>query len=206
MRQCKKKTKNDVSQNIVLTLISCAYKCKKQDLCISFQIQFSCNISSSFLMFALILSVDILFFHHMLIFLSSPLLLHIFLFFFFPWPLLFSSFFCHYFILTFGREESFYCTVPITPVKREVEELDTIEEVSRVARLDMHGLPCLNTSGSLSQVWWNGKIEQVKRTDFFSLSCQSLTPLRSCGLDMQVAVIFFFFLTFKLCEHHFPYV
>ncbi|XP_047433346.1 GRB2-associated-binding protein 1 isoform X2 [Mugil cephalus] len=30
---------------------------------------------------------------------------------------------------SFAREEeSFYCTVPITPVKREVEELDTIEE------------------------------------------------------------------------------
>ncbi|MEQ2203143.1 hypothetical protein XENOCAPTIV_025401, partial [Xenoophorus captivus] len=32
-------------------------------------------------------------------------------------------------LLTFCREESFYCTVPITPVKREVEELDTIEEI-----------------------------------------------------------------------------
>lgn len=45
------------------------------------------------------------------------------------------------------REESFYCTVPITPVKREVEELDTIEEVRRVVRLDMHGLPCPSTRG-----------------------------------------------------------
>nr|XP_057921417.1 GRB2-associated-binding protein 1 isoform X5 [Doryrhamphus excisus] len=36
---------------------------------------------------------------------------------------------------SFAREEeSFYCTVPITPVKREVEELDSVEEVSRVAR------------------------------------------------------------------------
>ncbi|PWA30731.1 hypothetical protein CCH79_00009191, partial [Gambusia affinis] len=31
--------------------------------------------------------------------------------------------------------ESFYCTVPITPVKREVEELDTIEEVSRMIKM-----------------------------------------------------------------------
>ncbi|XP_028289423.1 GRB2-associated-binding protein 1 isoform X5 [Parambassis ranga] len=35
---------------------------------------------------------------------------------------------------TFAREEeSFYCTVPITPVKREVEELDTIEEIMKLA-------------------------------------------------------------------------
>lgn len=60
------------------------------------------------------------------------------LFLFFPLSLLF---------LTLCREESFYCTVPITPVKREVEELDNIEEVSRLARLDMHGLPCQNTRG-----------------------------------------------------------
>lgn len=56
-------------------------------------------------------------------------------------------FLCHHFLLTLCREESFYCTVPITPVKREVEELDNIEEVSRVARLDMHGLPCQNARG-----------------------------------------------------------
>lgn len=54
---------------------------------------------------------------------------------------------CCHFLLTLCREESFYCTVPITPVKREVEELDTIEEVSRVARLNMHGLPCQNARG-----------------------------------------------------------
>ncbi|XP_022065576.2 GRB2-associated-binding protein 1 isoform X3 [Acanthochromis polyacanthus] len=35
---------------------------------------------------------------------------------------------------SFAREEeSFYCTVPITPVKREVEELDTIEEIMKLA-------------------------------------------------------------------------
>lgn len=62
-------------------------------------------------------------------------------------------FLCHIFRLNLHREESFYCTVPITPVKREVEELDTIEEVSRVARLDMHGLPCQNTRGCQSEIW-----------------------------------------------------
>lgn len=56
--------------------------------------------------------------------------------------LLFSFILCNSFLLTLCREESFYCTVPITPVKREVEELDTIEEVSRVARLDVHSPPC----------------------------------------------------------------
>lgn len=60
--------------------------------------------------------------------------------------------FCHCFLLTLCREESFYCTVPITPVKREVEELDTIEEVSRVARLDVHGLPCQSTKACQFQV------------------------------------------------------
>ena len=66
--------------------------------------------------------------------------------------LLFFCFLCNCFPLTLCREESFYCTVPITPVKREVEELDTIEEVSRVARLEMHGLPCQNTKGCSFQV------------------------------------------------------
>ncbi|XP_061574196.1 GRB2-associated-binding protein 1 isoform X3 [Cololabis saira] len=34
---------------------------------------------------------------------------------------------------SFAREEeSFYCTVPITPVKREVEELDIIEEIMKL--------------------------------------------------------------------------
>uniref|UniRef100_A0A1A8DB86 GRB2-associated binding protein 1 n=2 Tax=Nothobranchius kadleci TaxID=1051664 RepID=A0A1A8DB86_NOTKA len=37
---------------------------------------------------------------------------------------------------SFAREEeSFYCTVPITPVKREVEEVDTIEEMKMTAPL-----------------------------------------------------------------------
>lgn len=59
-----------------------------------------------------------------------------------PDHLLFSFFpLCHLFLLILFREESFYCTVPITPVKREVEELNTIEEVSRVARLDMQAYP-----------------------------------------------------------------
>lgn len=52
---------------------------------------------------------------------------------------LFSFFFfflCNLFLLILCREESFYCTVPITPVKREVEELSTIEEVSRAARVN----------------------------------------------------------------------
>lgn len=76
----------------------------------------------------------------------SPLFLHFV-------HLLFSCFsFATAFLLTLCREESFYCTVPITPVKREVEELDTIEEVSRVARLDMHGLPCQNIRGCCFQV------------------------------------------------------
>lgn len=57
--------------------------------------------------------------------------------------LFFPFVFC--FLLDLCREESFYCTVPITPVKREVEELDKIEEVSRVAQLDVHGLPCQST-------------------------------------------------------------
>uniref|UniRef100_A0A1A8ISE7 GRB2-associated binding protein 1 n=2 Tax=Nothobranchius kuhntae TaxID=321403 RepID=A0A1A8ISE7_NOTKU len=37
---------------------------------------------------------------------------------------------------SFAREEeSFYCTVPITPVKREVEEVDTVEEMKMTAPL-----------------------------------------------------------------------
>uniref|UniRef100_A0A1A8N479 GRB2-associated binding protein 1 n=2 Tax=Nothobranchius pienaari TaxID=704102 RepID=A0A1A8N479_9TELE len=37
---------------------------------------------------------------------------------------------------SFAREEeSFYCTVPITPVKREVEEVDTIEKMKMTAPL-----------------------------------------------------------------------
>lgn len=66
-----------------------------------------------------------------------------------PKHLLFSLFFflCIYLHLTLCRDESFYCTVPITPVKREVEKLDPIEEVSRVARLDTNGSPCQNARG-----------------------------------------------------------
>ncbi len=36
----------------------------------------------------------------------------------------------------FCREESFYCTVPITPIKREVSGLDHLDEVSRVMKVD----------------------------------------------------------------------
>lgn len=56
-------------------------------------------------------------------------------FFFFP--------LCHLFFPNLCREESFYCTVPITPIKREVEELNTIDEVSRVARLEVQGHFCI---------------------------------------------------------------
>lgn len=61
-------------------------------------------------------------------FLSSFL----FIFFFLSLP----SFCCCCLLLavpTLCREESFYCTVPITPVKREVVGLEHFEEVSRVA-------------------------------------------------------------------------
>ena len=39
--------------------------------------------------------------------------------------------------LAWCREESFYCTVPITPVKREVEELYSLEEVSRACQASL---------------------------------------------------------------------
>lgn len=39
------------------------------------------------------------------------------------------------------REESFYCTVPITPIKREVSGLDHLDEVSRVEEVDR--TPCV---------------------------------------------------------------
>lgn len=63
-----------------------------------------------------------------------------------PSALLLSFFFfflSHLFFPNLCREESFYCTVPITPIKREVEELNTIDEVSRVARLEVQGHLCI---------------------------------------------------------------
>lgn len=114
------------------------------------------------------------------------------------WPSALSLLFlCHGFLLTLCREESFYCTVPITPVKREVEELDNVEEVSRVARLDMHGLPCQNSRGYPFQVL---SLDQIfSKYIVHTLLCfyRSPTPARKCGLDTQFAVI--------LRSHHFPY-
>lgn len=86
--------------------------------------------------------------------------------------LLFSFILCN-FLLTLCREESFYCTVPITPVKREVEELDTIEEVSRVARLDVHSPPC--------HFW-----VLLRKYEDFAVQ----KPPTSCGLNIKVAVNF----------------
>lgn len=57
--------------------------------------------------------------------------------FFFSLPL------CHLFFPNLCREESFYCTVPITPIKREVEELNTIDEVSGVVRLEVQEHFCI---------------------------------------------------------------
>ncbi|XP_023813357.1 GRB2-associated-binding protein 1 isoform X10 [Oryzias latipes] len=48
------------------------------------------------------------------------------------------------------EEESFYCTVPITPVKREVEEVDTIEEIMKLSTpmpTDGGSSPMLKTKG-----------------------------------------------------------
>lgn len=75
------------------------------------------------------------------IFFSQPSVLHHLLF--FPLFCFFSPFLCHLFFPNLCREESFYCTVPITPIKREVEELNTIDEVSGVVRLEVQEHFCI---------------------------------------------------------------
>lgn len=127
-----------------------------------FHLQFGCWMPFSLpppfcnsLTFALISSAALQFFRHSCYFFLpssfsgfSRLGLHAFSF---PGLLFFticsSSFFflslCHLFFPNLCREESFYCTVPITPIKREVEELNTIDEVSRVVRLEVQEHFCI---------------------------------------------------------------
>lgn len=75
------------------------------------------------------------------IFLSQPSVLHHLLFCLLLLLLILSL--CHLFLPNLCREESFYCTVPITPIKREVEELNTVDEVSRVVRLEVQEHFCI---------------------------------------------------------------
>lgn len=134
--------------------------------------------------------------------LASPIFFLLFFFFFMRFVLdhlLFSFFFlCHHFLLALCREESFYCTVPITPVKREVEELDTIEEVSRVARLEV----AWPTLSECQRVPVSDVIIRSKKFSkhLFAVLWSPQTPARNCGLDAQFAVIFI-----DVVYHHFPY-
>ncbi|XP_076740938.1 GRB2-associated-binding protein 1 isoform X5 [Maylandia zebra] len=71
---------------------------------------------------------------------------------------------------SFAREEeSFYCTVPITPVKREVEELDTIEEITKLA-------PPMNADGGSSPVVKPKGDKQVEYLDLDLDSGKSTPP------------------------------
>ncbi|KAM4595001.1 GRB2-associated-binding protein 1 isoform 5-T5 [Fundulus diaphanus] len=69
---------------------------------------------------------------------------------------------------SFAREEeSFYCTVPITPVKREVEELDTIEEIMMmVASLPVVGgsSPTVKPKGDKQVEYLDLDLESGKST------------------------------------------
>ncbi|XP_061888287.1 GRB2-associated-binding protein 1 isoform X2 [Entelurus aequoreus] len=71
---------------------------------------------------------------------------------------------------SFAREEeSFYCTVPITPVKREVEELDTVEENTKL------GAPMTVDGGSSPMVKPKGD-KQVEYLDLDLDSGKSTPP------------------------------
>uniref|UniRef100_A0A3Q2DPK2 GRB2-associated binding protein 1 n=1 Tax=Cyprinodon variegatus TaxID=28743 RepID=A0A3Q2DPK2_CYPVA len=75
---------------------------------------------------------------------------------------------------SFAREEeSFYCTVPITPVKREVEERDTIEEIMKMAA------PLPVDGGSSPMV----KPKGDKQVEYLDLDLESgkSTPPRKVG-------------------------
>uniref|UniRef100_A0A3B3XQF1 PH domain-containing protein n=1 Tax=Poecilia mexicana TaxID=48701 RepID=A0A3B3XQF1_9TELE len=69
---------------------------------------------------------------------------------------------------SFAREEeSFYCTVPITPVKREVEELDTIEEMMKMAAplpVDGGSSPMVKPKGDKQVEYLDLDLESGKST------------------------------------------
>ncbi|MED6282882.1 hypothetical protein CHARACLAT_002955 [Characodon lateralis] len=69
---------------------------------------------------------------------------------------------------SFAREEeSFYCTVPITPVKREVEELDTIEEIMKMAApmpVDGGSSPMVKPKGDKQVEYLDLDLESGKST------------------------------------------
>ncbi|XP_063739524.1 GRB2-associated-binding protein 1 isoform X3 [Eleginops maclovinus] len=83
---------------------------------------------------------------------------------------------------SFAREEeSFYCTVPITPVKREVEELDTIEEILKLV------VPMTVDGGSSPMVKPKGD-KQVEYLDLDLDPGKSTPPrkMKSNGTGMAV--------------------
>ncbi|XP_023189164.1 GRB2-associated-binding protein 1 isoform X4 [Xiphophorus maculatus] len=69
---------------------------------------------------------------------------------------------------SFAREEeSFYCTVPITPVKREVEEPDTIEEMMKMAAplpVDGGSSPMVKPKGDKQVEYLDLDLESGKST------------------------------------------
>ncbi|XP_015259212.1 PREDICTED: GRB2-associated-binding protein 1 isoform X6 [Cyprinodon variegatus] len=69
---------------------------------------------------------------------------------------------------SFAREEeSFYCTVPITPVKREVEERDTIEEIMKMAAplpVDGGSSPMVKPKGDKQVEYLDLDLESGKST------------------------------------------
>ncbi|XP_077426706.1 GRB2-associated-binding protein 1 isoform X4 [Vanacampus margaritifer] len=84
---------------------------------------------------------------------------------------------------SFAREEeSFYCTVPITPVKREVEELDTVEESTKL------GPPMTVDGGSSPMVKPKGD-KQVEYLDLDLDSGKSTPPrkMKSNGSGMAAS-------------------
>ncbi|XP_077380708.1 GRB2-associated-binding protein 1 isoform X5 [Festucalex cinctus] len=84
---------------------------------------------------------------------------------------------------SFAREEeSFYCTVPITPVKREVEELDTVEESTKL------GAPMTVDGGSSPMVKPKGD-KQVEYLDLDLDSGKSTPPrkMKSNGSGMAAS-------------------
>ncbi|XP_061130432.1 GRB2-associated-binding protein 1 isoform X2 [Syngnathus typhle] len=84
---------------------------------------------------------------------------------------------------SFAREEeSFYCTVPITPIKREVEELDTVEESTKL------GPPMTVDGGSSPMVKPKGD-KQVEYLDLDLDSGKSTPPrkMKSNGSGMAAS-------------------
>ncbi|XP_013863259.1 GRB2-associated-binding protein 1 isoform X2 [Austrofundulus limnaeus] len=80
------------------------------------------------------------------------------------------------------EEESFYCTVPITPVKREVEELDPIEEIMKIAAP-------MPTDGGNSPVVKPKGDKQVEYLDLDLDPSKSTPPrkLKNAGTDNNAA-------------------